>query len=76
MGRRMIYLAIAMTGFIIGVIFYLIGIFIIPYLIKSLPELTILINKYRYIVGALASGVVGSIIAVIIAYLWATKSEF
>ena len=76
MGRRAAYFVIALTGFAIGVVLYLIGVFVIPYLMINLPQLSMLIDKYKYLMGALASGIVGSIIAVVIAYLWATKSEF
>jgi len=76
MSRRAAYFVIALTGFAIGVVLYLIGVFVIPYLTMNLPQLSMLIDKYKYLMGALASGIVGSIIAVVIAYLWATKSEF
>jgi len=76
MGRKMAFFMIGSTGFIIGVILYLIGVFLVPLVMQNLPQLTEIINEYQYLFGALASGIIGSIIAVIVAYFWATKSEF
>lgn len=76
MGRRLAYMLVALIGFSIGVILYIIGVFLIPFLIQILPQLEITFTEYRYVLGALASGFIGSIIAVIIAYIWASRSEF
>lgn len=76
MGRKMAYFMIGSTGFVIGVILYVLGVFILPLLMQNMPQLTNVIKEYQYIFGALASGVLGSIIAIVIAYFWAAKSEF
>jgi len=76
MGRKMAFFMIGSTGFVIGVILYVLGVFILPILIQSMPQLTNVIKEYQHIFGALASGILGSIIAIVIAYFWAAKSEF
>ena len=76
MSRKVAFLIIALLGFSIGVILYVVGVFLIPFIIAALPYMEVIFKEYKYILGAVASGVIGSIIAVIIAYIWATRSGF
>jgi len=76
MSPRTAYTIVALIGFLLGVFLYLLATIFIPYLIDTLPLLAEIFSRYRHILGALVSGFIGSIVAVLIAYLWASKSEF
>ncbi len=77
MARLIAYLAVASLGFVIGVMIYVIGVLVLPWLIQSFPSLADLIASNRQIIEALLSGFIGSLLSVVIAYYWASKaSEF
>ncbi len=76
MTPRMAYTIVALIGFIIGVAIYLFAALAIPYIIEVLPQLAEIFSKYQHIIGALLSGFVGSLVAVLLAYVWASRSEF
>ncbi len=76
MSPRTAYTIVALIGFFLGVTIYLVAALVIPFIIEALPALAELFTRYQHIIGALLSGFVGSIVAVILAYLWATRSEF
>ncbi len=73
MARVMAYLAIASLGFVIGILIYVIGVLVLPWLIQSFPSIAELIASNRQIIEALLSGFIGSLLSVIIAYYWATR---
>lgn len=76
MSPRTAYTIVALIGFILGVFLYVFAVIFIPYLLEALPILAEIFSRYQHVLGALISGFIGSIVAVLIAYLWATKSEF
>lgn len=77
MARVVAYLAVASLGFVVGIIIYVIGVLVLPWLIQSFPSLAELIASNRQIIEALLSGFIGSILSVIVAYYWASRaSEF
>ena len=77
MARLVAYLAVASLGFVIGIIIYVIGVLVLPWLIQSFPSLADLLSRNRQIIEALLSGFIGSILSVVIAYYWASRaSEF
>ena len=75
MGRKAAYALIASLGFVVGVIIYAIGLLVVPWLIENFPSISISLALNRQIVEALISGVVGSILSIIIVYIWASKSS-
>jgi len=77
MARLVAYLGVASVGFVIGILIYVIGVLILPWLIQTFPSIAQLLASNRQIIEALLSGFIGSILSVIIAYYWASKgSEF
>lgn len=77
MARLIAYLAVASLGFVIGIVIYVIGVLVLPWLIESFPSLAELIASNRQIIEALLSGFIGSILSVLVAYYWASRaSEF
>ncbi len=75
MGRKAAYVLVASLGFVVGVIIYAIGLLVVPWLIENFPSISISLALNRQIVEALISGVVGSILSIIIVYIWASKSS-
>lgn len=77
MARLIAYLGVASLGFVIGVLIYVVGVLVLPWLIQSFPSIANLIASNRQIIEALLSGFIGSLLSVVIAYYWASKaSEF
>lgn len=71
MNRGVAYLLIGFAGFVIGSILYYLSVFIIPGVIEMMPAIQRLITSNQQAFGMIASGMVGAIIAVISAHLWA-----
>ncbi len=77
MARLVAYLGVASVGFVIGILIYVIGVLILPWLIQTFPSIAQLLASNRQIIEALLSGFIGSILSVVIAYYWASRgSEF
>ncbi len=74
MSRLQAYLIIALIGYIVGVIFYYLGKITGEFIREIIPRLTQILEQPQ-ISGLLISGLTGMIIAIILAYLWAEKSE-
>ncbi len=75
MGRKAAYLFVASFGFVIGIIIYVLGVLLLPWLINAFPAFASLLAANKQIIEALISGFIGSILAVIIAYIWASKTS-
>ncbi len=76
MSPRTAYTIVALIGFILGVAIYVVAALVIPFLIDTLPMLAELFTRYQHVIGALVSGLVGSLVAIVLAYIWASRSEF
>ena len=76
MSPRTAYTIVALIGFVLGVFLYFFAVLLIPFILEALPILAEIFSRYQHIVGALISGFIGSIVAVLIAYIWASRSEF
>lgn len=74
MGRKTGYLFVASFGFVVGVIIYILGVMLLPWLIEAFPTIAKMLAPNKQIIDALISGFIGSILAVVIAYVWATKA--
>ena len=75
MGRLTAYMFVASIGFVVGVLIYIIGVLVLPWIIESFPAIAAIIAANRQIIEALISGFIGSILAVAIAYIWASRGE-
>ncbi len=74
MGRKAAYMLVASFGFVVGIIIYIIGVIVLPWMIETFPSIASLLAQNKQIIEALISGFLGSILSVVIAYIWAAKS--
>ena len=74
MNRLQAYLIIALIGYVVGVVFYYLGKITGEFIGKIIPRLTQILEQPQ-ISGLLISGLTGMIIALVLAYLWAERSE-
>ena len=74
LSRRLAYTLVALAGFLAGVFIYSMVAIIIPWVIRSLREAAFLVGYNRQLVEVVASGLIGSILSTVIAYVWATKT--
>ena len=75
MGRKTAYVFISFLGFVVGVIIYVIGVLILPWIIETFPVVARMLTQNRRIIEALISGFIGSILSVVVAYIWASKTS-
>jgi uncharacterized membrane protein YeaQ/YmgE (transglycosylase-associated protein family) len=75
MGRKMAYVLVGSLGFVVGIIIYIFGVLVLPWLIETFPAIASILTENRQIIEALISGFIGSILSIIIAYVWATRSS-
>lgn len=74
MGRKAAYIFVASFGFVVGIIIYVLGVILLPWLIEAFPAIASALSANKQIIEALISGFIGSILSVVIAYIWASKS--
>ena len=74
MRRSLAYVLVAFIGFILGSITYYISAFTLDFLSKVAPVIVDVMLKGKEFTGVFASGMLGSIIAVVSAHLWAKSS--
>lgn len=74
MGRLKAYLLIALMGYIVGVVLYLIGALVGGWIEAVIPQLVEVVRRPE-VYGPLLAGFTGALLAVILAYLWASLSE-
>ena len=74
MGKKAAYVFIASFGFVVGIVIYILGVILLPWLINMFPAIASALAANKQIIEALISGFIGSILSVIIAYIWASKS--
>ncbi len=74
MNRLQAYLIIALIGYVVGVVFYYLGKITGGFIGEIMPRLTQILERPQ-ISGLLISGLTGMIIALVLAYLWAERSE-
>jgi len=72
--RFLAYLLIAVIGFIVGVVLYYLGTVAGKLVIQLIPSIVEWIRQ-PLVIGAVLSGVVGAFLALVLAYMWATKYE-
>ena len=75
MGRKAAYVFISFLGFAVGVIIYVIGVLVLPWVIETFPVVARMLTQNRRIIEALISGFIGSILSVVVAYIWASKTS-
>ena len=75
MGRKMAYILVGSLGFVVGIIIYIIGVLVLPWLIETFPAVASLLTRNRQIIEALISGFIGSVLSIIIAYVWASRTS-
>jgi len=74
LNRFLAYLLIAVIGFIVGVVLYYLGTLAGKLVIQLMPSIVEWIRQ-PLVIGAVLSGVVGAFLALVLAYMWATKYE-
>ncbi len=74
LSRRTAYAIIASIGFIVGVFIYSLAVIIIPWLMQIFTESSTTLGVDRQIIEVVFSGIIGSIVFVLAAYVWATKT--
>ena len=74
MGKFLAYLLVALFGFLIGSVMYYVAIFTIGALKEFAPVIWEAIVTGKEYIGMIASGIIGSVISVVSAYLWARST--
>lgn len=74
MSRATAYLLIGSLGFVVGIIIYIVGVLVLPWLMESFPSLASILSNNKQIIEAVISGLIGSLLSMVIAYFWASRS--